>query len=107
MKKISLLLGNGNVDILPAYNDMVKQSLFNIASCVYFDEEYLGVIRKCISSGIADFFHYFLNPLPLLLSRLCKKFSKASFSNTQHEKCLNAKSSLKQVQYAHFHHSFR
>ena len=33
-----------------------------------------------------------------------KKKKKVSFSNTQYEKCLNAKSSLKQqIQDAHFH----
>ena len=33
-----------------------------------------------------------------------KKNRKVSFSNTQYEKCLNAKSSLKQqIQDAHFH----
>ena len=49
----------------------------------------LGVIHKCIS----DFFRYFLNPLPpSSLADLAKKISKNSLSNTQYEKCLNAKS---------------
>ena len=43
---------------------------------------------------------------PSSLAELVKKNSKVSFSNTQYEKCLNAKSSLKQIQDAHFHGSF-
>ena len=45
-------------------------------------------------------------PPPSSLAGFAKKF-EVSFSNTQYEKCLNTKSSLKQeVQYAHFHRSF-
>ena len=67
----------------------------------------LVVIHKCISSEIADFFSYFLNPLPpSSLTDLAKKISNVSFFNTQYEKCLNTKSSLKQIQDAHFHWSF-
>ena len=57
----------------------------------------LGAIHKYISSDIADFFCYFLKPLSLLLSGLRKLFSKVSLSNTQYEKYLKAKSSLKQI----------
>ena len=72
---------------------------------VYYHVRDLGVIHKCISSKIADFFRYYLNPWTIL-SGLAKKFSKVSFSNTQYEKCLNTKSSLMQIQDAHFHWSF-
>ena len=58
----------------------------------------LGVIHKCIPSKIADFFRYFLNLLsPSSLADLAKKNLKVSFSKTEYEKCLNAKSSLKQI----------
>ena len=71
----------------------------------------LGVIHKCSSSEIADFFRYFLNPHPpssssLILVDLANKNLKVSFSNTQYEKCLNAKSSLKKIQDTHFQRSF-
>ena len=62
----------------------------------------LGVIHKCISSKVADFFCYFLNPLSPSLGDLAKKNSKVSLSNTQYDKYLNAESSLKQIQDAHF-----
>ena len=66
-----------------------------------------GVIHKRISSEIVDFFRYFLNPVPpSSLAGLPKKFSKVLFYNTQYEKCLNVKSSLKQIQDAHFHRLF-
>ena len=49
----------------------------------------------------------FSEPSPLSsLADLAKKNSKNPFSSTQYEKCLNAKSSLKQIQDAHFHQSF-
>ena len=62
----------------------------------------LGVIHKCIPSKVADFFCYFLNPLSPSLGDLAKKNSKVSLSNTQYDKYLNAESSLKQIQDAHF-----
>ena len=45
-------------------------------------------------------------PSPTSLADLEKKFSKISFSNSQYEKCLKAKSSLKQIQDAHSQRSF-
>ena len=55
----------------------------------------LGVIHKCISSEIADFFHYFLNPLPLLLSGLLGKIFKSIILQHSIRKMLNTKSNLK------------
>ena len=50
----------------------------------------------------SGFFPLFTEPPPLSsLVDLAKKISKVSFSKTQYEKCLNAKSSLKQIQDAH------
>ena len=62
-------------------------------------------MNKCISSERAGFFRYFLNPSPLL--DLAKTFLKVSFSNTQYEKGLNANSTLKKIQDAQFHRSFK
>ena len=55
----------------------------------------LGVIQKCISSKIADFFHYFLNPLPLLLSGLLEQIFKSIILQHSIRKMLNTKSNLK------------
>ena len=53
------------------------------------------------------FFPLFPEPCPpSSLADLAKKHSKVSFSNTQYEKCLNAKSTLKQIQAVQFRRSF-
>ena len=55
----------------------------------------------------SGFFQLFSEPPPpYSLADLAKNISKFSCSNTQYEKCLNAKSSLKQSQDAHFHWFF-
>ena len=66
-----------------------------------------GVIHKRTSSEIEDFFPLFSESLPpSSLADLAKKFSKVLFYNTQYEKCLNVKPSLKQIQDAHLHRLF-
>ena len=54
--------------------------------------------------GVSRFFPLFSEPPShSSLADIAKKISKISFSNTQYEKCLNTKSSVKQIQDAQFH----
>ena len=59
-------------------------------------------LHRCILSEIADFFYYLPNPLLPPSQCTQQKKIKSLISNTQYEKCLNAKSSLKQIQDATF-----
>ena len=94
---------------------MISNKLFNFISLYRAPDQssdefenfiYKGSSKNTSRQNSGFFSLFFEPPPPLFLSGFSKKLFKVSFSNTQYEKLLNAKSSLKQIQDAHFHRSF-